>query len=362
MSYSVLAADMERDSETILGLWSRNLPEAARERYPWLYTAGPAIGWIARDEAGCAVGSTGLMHRKVKLLNETVAAGQAVDMNVDRGHRSLGPAMALQRAVTGMVGNGKLRMVYALPNDRSEPVLHRAGYRAFGQLQRWAKPLVSEPLLRTRLRWSVVRRPLAGAIDSVLKIRSPEMWTRPPQGLYFHRIYRFDPRFDDLWHTAGPRFPVAGERTGAYLDWRWRQNPGLKHEIVGLCDRESRLLAYAVYSRRGNVVYLDDFLFSEIWQLEQVLAELLRIARRTRAEALITVYLGSPQVEALLERFGFWRRPGHWNALVYVDPRHPASADARIYDSANWHLTRADLDTDFLAVAGPEVNSRSATA
>lgn len=347
MNYTIAPADPHNDRPLVEQLWSRNLPGLSSGRHAWLYSGGPAVGWTARTPDGRMIGATGLMQRTMKLFNETVPAGQAIDLNVDQDHRSLGPALALQRAVTSMAAQTGVRLIYALPNDRSEPVLRRVGYRAFGQLHRWAKPLQSEPFLRTRLQPSMLRKPVAAAIDVLLRLNSRETQNYLPRGFRIQTLEQFDPRFDTLWRVAATRLPIAGERTAAYLDWRFGRDPGAKHKILTLCDTRGELLAYAIYSTHDATVYLEDFLFFEIRDFDYLLAELLRQARRARAKAVITVYLGSPQVESVLESYGFWKRPGQWNALVYTNPAQPVRDQQRLENPANWHLTRADLDTDF---------------
>lgn len=361
MNYTVAPAHPQHDRATLLRLWSQNLPEASPERHRWLYADGPALGWLASTSEGQPIGATGLMHRTMKVFNETTLAGQAIDLNVNVEHRSVGPALALQRAVTANVQRGSLRLLYAFPNSHSEPILRRVGYREFGQLQRWAKPLRSDPFLATRLRSGLLRKPIATGIDTVLWLQSRELRTAHPKGTHFERLESFDARFDALWRAAAPRFAVVGERTAAYLDWRWHQSPEMKHDVLALCDTDERLLAYVVFSRHGKTVYVDDFLFLRPHHLTCVLAELLRQARRERANAVVTTYLGSPEVEAILESFGFWRRPGRWNALVCVDPQHPLREESRFYNASGWHVTRADLDTDFYGSGDEEtpINSRS---
>jgi hypothetical protein len=69
--------------------------------------------------------------------------------------------------------------------------------------------------------------------------------------------------------------------------------------------------------------------------------------RREGAEAVVTVYLGSSTVCRKLRRFGFWPRPSDRKAMLYVDPQHLGLDRDRLFDTENWHLTQADLDTDF---------------
>lgn len=364
MNYTVTPAHPEHDRATLLGLWSANLPDACPDRHRWLYAEGPSLGWLLQTADGQAIGATGLMHRTMRVFGETALAGQAIDLNVNQEHRSVGPALTLQRAVTAQVHSRSLQLLYAFPNSHSEPILRRVGYRPFGQLQRWAKPLRSEPYLPAGLRSRLLRKPVATGIDTFLMLSARELRTGRPQGSRFERPDGFDARFDLLWRAAASRFDIVGERTSAYLDWRWRQKPGLKHNVLTLCDADGSLLAYVVFSRHGETVYLDDFLFREPHHLSCVLAELLRQARRERANAVITTYLGSPEVESILQSFGFWKRPVQWNGLVLVDPNHPLHTEQRLYNAAAWHVTRADLDTDFWEsnAEQPAINSRSEVA
>ena len=68
--------------------------------------------------------------------------------------------------------------------------------------------------------------------------------------------------------------------------------------------------------------------------------------RQEKAEAIVNVYLGPSAVCQRLKRFGFWKKPSEWKALVYVDEGAFNSDADRMLDKENWYLTRADLDTD----------------
>jgi hypothetical protein len=113
-----------------------------------------------------------------------------------------------------------------------------------------------------------------------------------------------------------------------------------------LLDARGELLAYLVFRRGENTLYVGDFLFRDPRWLEVLLAEFLRLARRERAEAAVVVYLGSSQVCQALGQFGFWQRPSDWKAMIYADPQRPTHEVERLLTVENWHITRADLDTD----------------
>src|SRR5438093_13517410 len=109
MNYVV--TDHEANREQILALWQRNLPLATAERYRWLYENGRATSWLAATETGDIVGATGLMSRTMKLQERLCRVGQAIDLNVNAEHRTIGPALKLQRAVTGSLGARELPLV-----------------------------------------------------------------------------------------------------------------------------------------------------------------------------------------------------------------------------------------------------------
>lgn len=345
MEYEVCPAQARSDRDTILDLWRRNLPGADEGRFHWLYERGPARVLILRDAQGEAVGSAGMMARTFSAFGRALEGAQAVDLNVDRRHRTIGPALALQKAVIAAAKEDSLAVVYGLPNPQSEPVLRRAGYREIGPFSRWVKPLSVRKMLETaRPKWLV--GPAVAGVDALLQLASAEGLDRLPGGLRVERLAWFDRRVDGLFRKASQRVPIIGQRTAEYLAWRFGASPGAKHHALGLVDTTDRLLAYVVYRRRRGVVCLNDFLAVESHALEVLLTELLRRQRRRAAQAAVANYLGRAEVSAVFRRLGFWRRVLPWKAVLYADPRHCGPDFEPWWQPDNWHLTRADLDTD----------------
>ena len=346
MTYAVISADRQHDRDRVLDLWTRNLPEAASDRYDWLYDTGMASGWLVRCGGGDVVGATGLMARNVKLFDAVVPAGQAIDLNIDRNHRSAGAALLLQRAITGAVDAGQLRMLYAFPNARSEPILRHVGYRVAGDLVRWAKPLRLGTALRDRFPRLLTHKVVAAVANPCLRLASAETFRRRSSRFRVEVTDRFDERFDALWAAAAGQFRIAGERTSDYLDWRFRRCPDVCYRVFLLTDRDGQLLAYLVYRKDARLVYVADFLFADVRHLDCLLVEFIRQMRREKAEAIFTLFFGSVEVCARLGRFGFWRRPSGRKTLVYAGRGQEGPQLARLLDPGNWFLTLADLDTD----------------
>ncbi len=346
MSYAVEPSDLHADRAGILGLWSQNLPDASDHRYAWLYESGAAAGWVVKSDAGAVVGATGLMRRTMRVFGEVVQAGQAIDLNVDKEHRTLGPAIGLQRAVTGAVQERRLRLIYGLPNPQSEPVLRRCGYRVLDPLGRWARPLRLGDALLAKLPHPRMRKAAAAVINPLLLLKSPERFCRLPPGLRVEGAEQFDERFDALWKAAAGQFAVIGERTSAYLRWRFGRCPGAGYQVVCLENARRELLAYLVYRCCKGIVRIGDFFFAGLEHFDVLLAEFLRRMRRRRIEAVAAVYLGCEAVGGRLARLGFRKRPPAGKILVYADPRDFGPDSGRLADKENWYLTGADIDTD----------------
>lgn len=346
MSYTVCEPDCDQGRDAILELWRRNLPESSPKRFGWLYEAGPATGLLLRADFDKVVGSAGLMRRTMCAFGKPLVAGQAIDLNVDKDHRTIGPAIGLSRAVLETVTRGELALIYAFPNKQSEAVLRRLGYRAIGDLGRWVRPLSCRAVLRRRSWPKGLSGTVASLLDPLLRLRAREILYRRPAGLRVEPAAGFDARFDRLYEAVSRRLPIVGERTAAYLQWRFLRSPGPRHHVLCLYDAQGELLAYLVYNRREDTVYVADFLYGEATHLDVLLTEFLHLMRRQGAEAVVVVYFGHHQVCESLTGLGFWKRPSHWKAMVYTDPRGGDAFGDRLVTPEDWYFTRADVDTD----------------
>ncbi len=346
MTYQICPTSTD-DQQTILELWQRNLPTAKEGRYGWLYQEGQASDWKLQDEHDVAVGSVGLMKRRFRVHNRLVTAGQAVDMNVDQAHRSVGPALQLQRKAIEASCDQDLPFVYGVCDRRSQLVLRRTGYHLLGDVGRWAKPLTSEPFLPNSLCSKWLRRPSGVIANMAMRLGSAELWQRFPKGTRVEVVDRYDERFDALWLRAAKRFPILGDRSAEYLNWRFADAPDLRYRALTLSDGNGRLCAYLVYQFDGATAHLADFLYDDPNDLATLLPELFTIARRAGMESIIVKSLIPESIAQLLKRFGFWRRPSNWPLLVYA-PKATVSQwkEEGLFDLGNWYFTRADVDTD----------------
>lgn len=349
MAYTVSQADATEGGQAIVDLWKHNLPTASAGRFPWLYASGRANAWLLRAEDNGVVGAVGLMRRAIQSPQGVLQAGQAIDLNVDHDHRTVGPALSLARTVVDSAKQQAFTFVYSLPNTGSEPVLKRVGYRFLGNVQRWYKPLRCEKLLQARLQNPLLRKAAtvaSVAVDGALAVKSREMFYRRPADIHIKLTDHFDAAFDQLWQNAAGQFSFIGERTADYLTWRFGQSPDGPFQVFCIKNTCQELLAYLVFSCRDGIAYVNDLLFVDASSLNLLLSEFLRHARRQRCTAVVVSYLGARMVGEALRQFGFWRRPSAWNAMVYADWNRLGEEAASLVDEQQWYLTRADIDTD----------------
>jgi hypothetical protein len=287
------------------------------------------------------------MLRDMSLAGARVRVGQAIDLNVLTEHRSVGPALKLQRSLIDSTRERGIPLVYAVPSKNADPIMRRIGYRVVGRIERWVRPLRSEYKVRERLRFRPLVKPVSLAIDQALRLLSAERTYRRPQGTEVEHPTTFDDRFDRLWMRAASQFAVAGERTQHYLRWRYERCPDAAYRTLCLTDARHELTAYVVYSTDDDgFACISDLLFVDERALDVLLAEFLRHLRGERISSVCMFYFGSSRVSAALRRFGFSSRFTERQLYVYIDRSASPADSARVMDRENWFFTKADSDTD----------------
>lgn len=344
LTYEVRRADPGVERQGILELWRRNLPHFDPDRYTWLYQTNPTVpvsAWTIASPHGGLIGSAGLISRKLRIGTQESRWGQAVDLVVDVPHRTLGPALRLERAITDASCDLGLPVIYAFPNGQSSGLFRRLGYHFLGHLQRWTKPLSTLDFIRTRFKWLPAPRLAAFLLDSGLRLATCEWPHRRATRIRTALLETFDHRFDDLWLRAAGRFPIIGDRSSAYLRWRFAECPSQVYSAFTLLDAQDQLQAYLVFSHQNGRIVIADLLASSPRALRILLREFSSTMRHG-ARALSLTYSGAAWVRRSLRRAGFWPtgREGAimiWHGATAADRPYVLSAD-------NWHLTEADRD------------------
>jgi len=346
MSYVILKADLKKNKEDILARWQTNLSNVQRNRYKWIYETNPsgrAYNWLAKDaRTEKFVGSSGLYSRTVVVDGEPLQAGVAVDFFVDKEHRAFGPAINLQRTVASSCRENGFDFILGFPNRNSEAVHLRVGYVAVADIHKMVKPLRMEAYLQKIVRNGYLSKSFSSLLNPILKIVSRDTWYGEKKNLLAEVVACFDERFDQLWSTVSGNFKIIGERSSAYMNWRYCQCPFKKYAVFTLIERETReLLGYIVFYIKEDASFIADLLAVSERMLEYLLAEFIKEMRKRRVASI--KYLGCEALTKTLKRFGFVSRKEDSRLIIYIDQKHRLAPI--ILRKENWYFLEGDGDT-----------------
>jgi hypothetical protein len=346
-SYTVVSADLARDETLILDLWRQNFQSSLDARFDWMYRNNPLGNpycLLLRTADDQTIGATCVVRRQLRFKNKSLTAGQAIDLVVNRAHRSGGPAIQLQRALTAGLAENKIHLLYSTPLPGAELIARRVGYRVLDQFQRWTKPLRFERELHNRIKIPFAPlRKLAGALlDIALLLWSGELFFRAKHWNTSVKT-TFDHRFDDLWSKAISQFDILGDRSAAYLTWRFGGTAISTYRVFCLSDDTQTLAGYVIFSRHNATAKIADILAADLRWLRPLLLGFTREMRREGAENLTFLYVGSDAIGRALKSCGFFKRPEKSNMLIYVNGEAHSSA-MELLEPSRWYLTDADRD------------------
>jgi hypothetical protein len=341
LRFLVRRPDFAELRESLIHLWSRNLPDASPQRLEWLYRDGGAQGWILRDVHESLIGAAGLLPRQFSLGGDIVDAGAAIDLNVDRGNRIVGPALSLARAVVSTAEAEGRAFLYGMPISSAAAVLQRVGYAAVGEMTSWTLLLRSEFKLRQKLRSGMLAKLAAPLVDATMRLTSPARCHRLPPSVAVESCRTFDDRFDRLWNRAVRRFDIIGVRSTSFLNWRFARCHDVEYQAFALIkQRDRELLGYLVWYRDENSFVISDLLTTDENSTTWLLAEFTRHAHAAGVDAIRFSCLASNSFYRQLADAGFSRRAGARPVLVRPSAHLPMSSDH------SWYMTTADRDTD----------------
>jgi hypothetical protein len=343
-AYSTARADLVKDRGQILDVWMRNRPHYAEQRYDWIYgdrTRESAM-WLLRAADGVTAGASALILRELREGGTSYRFGQAVDLVVDAAHRSAGPALELQRAVTGSCADLGLAGIYAFPNARSEALMLRSGYTSLGAIDRFTKPLRSAYKIGEVVHAPFVARAASIVVDATLRL-VPSNWAhRRRSGSIGGSVDTFDPAFDALW--ASSQLPAGlrlGERDASYLTWRFRGYSNKSYRIFVARGTDGSLLGYVVWHVSKGIANIADMFALDQRAMADVLTLFIPHVRREPVDALSFAFIGPAWLGRILQSFGFFHRHEEAKIIVFAPPSAP---DARFTSRDGWYLTEADRD------------------
>ena len=233
------------------------------ERWEWQFDNNPFRNgdelplWLAFDGERI-VGQTGAQLEPVKLGDRSVRVGWSVDTYVLPEYRGRGIGRRLQQANQS---HHQVFMSLAM-SDANRRIKTSLGATALSPLRVYElRVAVPAERIRERLRRSAT--PLAPVATAAGLDRLAAAATNTLANFHWRRskgkglsegsarvatireIERFDERFDALWSRAREGYDICIERTAAYLNWKFCEQPhAIYRRFAALVD--DRLAGYVV--------------------------------------------------------------------------------------------------------------------
>lgn len=344
--YAIASASVADDGAKILALWRGGLshggmPEA---KFDWFYRRGPEglpdVFFLLHGSQHEAVGVAAIGRRRMQFGTETLITGEMVDFVVQPEHRTLFPAMMLQRAMNRHAQELQTHAIlYGLPNPKSLPVFSRVGYRCVGQMVRRVRVLRLEEYLSRHLPGWISSA--VGAIVDRARLGAVALRRLVKGGFRSQWLARPDARFDELWRRRAAPDVLIGVRDAAFLTWRFADCPLRSYKFFALFStRDERLAAYAVCETRERVLHVRDFLvepespgaWARLW------LDLSLETFRQGYKSLSLEFLGNERLQRALGDAGMTVRD---TRPLYASPA--ARWEGMMHDR-HWYLTCADED------------------
>ncbi len=356
MKLSVRRVSLVNDREEMLELFDRNFGDPPYEqRYDWynkLNPAGPAWTWFVYDSNHqSVVGTTTLFPRRMYVDGKELTVGQVMFFAVNADHRSLGPAVMLQRATFEPVDGGELAFCYDCPpHDEGMSTFVRLGMRPNCEMTRYVLPLRSDEYLGKRIGRGAWTKPLVSTANLLLRMRR----SHPnPAGLEISSFEgAFGDEFSHLDRTVSSSGVIRTRRCAAVLNWLFRQFPlrpkrlangDLEAYHVLAARRGGELLAFvSFFTEAEGFIAICDLFGSQLADVGRPLLDaVIEIGRRQKMQGVYGYCVEGSPLGQLLRRAGF--RPRERAARVVAYEKQYGQIGSHLNSGLRWDFSQVEL-------------------
>ena len=337
-------ADIELDRQSLIEFLKDNLEGHGGEaHFDWLYRDNPdgrARAWVAMDSDDSLLGAAAAFPRRVRVNGEPLVCWNLGDFAIKKEYRSLGPAIALQKACIAEVVDGDIPFSYDHPSRGMMAIYERIGFKPTGQVTRFVRLLRLDNKVQGFWKERFIGKGVIALGNLVLSLGSRGSLESGGYRAVVHEG-RFDQRFSDLEERVAPRLQVVGCRSAEYLNWRYRDNPLAQYDVVTVQDH-SRLCGYAVLHKQGSSAWLMDLFGEQDAEITQaILAGVIYTLKREQIETLNAPVLPSSPLVPILKRWGF---RGRESAPFVIATTEGGKWDGLVNNETGWFLTHGDRD------------------
>ncbi|MFT3756185.1 MAG: hypothetical protein QM769_09620 [Pseudoxanthomonas sp.] len=266
--YTLHEGDAGRDRDALLTVWHGSLgtDAAMRAKYDWFYLAcphgPPLIRLLRHVPSGAWVGTCTAGARHMLLDGRPLVARLLADLAVVPTHRSLGPALAMQRALLSAAVESS-GLAYGFPNPKAVAMVRHAGAGRIADMVRYVRVLRHGPYLQRRM--STPATALAGAwLDITQRVRESLRRLLDGRDIASAWSKHADARMDALWQASAPATGWTAIRDAEHLRWRFDAAPAAAMRYLCVM-RGQTLCAWFAARMSGSTLQVMDF-----WSLESM--------------------------------------------------------------------------------------------
>lgn len=323
MALAVRRVSVVDDRQEILDILHRNFGVYDEARFQWRHASNPAgesWTWFLYERgSNITAAMATVFPRYLYIDGKLLVCGQVGEFAVESGHRSLGPAVLMQRTTFDPVNSGALAMCYDCPpHDQGMSTFARLGMPASCEVIRYALPLRSDEYLRKRVGGGWWTKPVIAMANLALKARRRKRFSA---GLEICELEgRFDEEFSHLDRLVPTLGTVRSSRSAELLNWRYMDNPGSKSRIL-VARRGKELLGFlAFWIEFGNAYIVDIFGLDLSDVGTALLATAIEVNTREKVNSLCGFCSAESELKILFESFGFRPRERAARVVAYEKP------------------------------------------
>ena len=344
--YEIVKANGTSHKKALLDILANNLKRQSNARFEWNYENcpfGKARYWLVREnDSDTYVGSATAFLREFYIDNRPAKAAVLGDFAVNKEHRILGPAISLQKTIVSQLIREDIDILYGKPNKAAKKIFDKIGYQNIGIFKNYIKILKVKYDEENYLPPKTLTKRFPSLFDLLLKILSKDFYIRCKTDIIFEHLTSFDDRFDEMWHIVRKHFPIWGNRTPKFLNWRYSQSPLHQYRIFAMSEN-GKISGFIVYYIENNKCYVAD-LVSLSYQagLNVLLARFIKYLRHTKVGTVSVKYFGNDRLVKKLKQFGFIHKTNS-DKEIQVMCNKPALASL-VLDEKNWYFLSGDMD------------------
>lgn len=345
MSTIIRRANLCSDRNLLIDFFARYLtPTSNARRFDWLYRENPcgvACAWIAENsETHEVIGAAAAFPRRFYFEGSELTGFVLGDFCIHPGHRSMGPALQLQRACLEHAASGTPAVCYDFPSESMLAVYRRLGANASERMVRLAKPLRINRAVAKRMGSRIAAESISAVANVALA------WRDKARGTVTDDIERVDsncgPEFSALAQEVGGAYGHTVARSAEYLNWRFLAHPSIKFEMLAM-RRNGKLIAYVSFTHDADDARIVDlFGVADTEVLSSLLMRSIELLRQVGVATVSASLPASHPNAQIFNALGFRERE---SCPLVTYPNRTTSAAAHNGSQTGWFLMDGDRDS-----------------